>query len=1022
MLCPSRVVVALTLVSLSCGAPPAAQPPQKTATARDASPSEAPDDPVPSLRTGKVTMRERKEPLAGAIAGASIDHDMQTLKIEVATTRDAHEEGAPPLWSPHVVVAGSNARSVATRGSGEHEKLAVWVRRPATAAGTPVAIDLYARGNDGTWLYHVTARDPGDKKSDPATLVAFENALRDSFGSDWNRGRSGTFQSFARARMKDVIDADSPPKPAPKAPPKGAAATKRSAPARPVARAAVRPQGTGELSGLMQTSTGALAIQEALQHDRPLFLAAAREKRSIDVSMLAPPKVAPHPWERMLKSAAAPPREPLAEAVPAEFYYVRARRFDVVTLMLDLFDAAGQSALQATEADPFDYALAARYEASLGIVRGPLARAVGDRVVSELAITGSDPYLREGSDLTLIFRAKNAALLDAALDAGADAHIAAHGALTRTEVTLAGTRVKLARSQDGAVRQHRATVGDLTFVSNSAGALERVLSAAQGKGARLSDEPDFRFMLARDRDNGATDDVLAYMGDRFVAAVIGPTQKIAEARRQIALGELMTPGFSALLFGELHGRSPRSIDELLLAHVLTRDELSHTDGAPITWRPGDAARSAWGSPRDLVALIDLPKVTMVTPSEKESYERFARGYQYDWGTYVDPALARLGAKKTSTGTELSLDLRQLPLLERSGYRRFEDETGAARFSSKPLQSGARVSFALGKDSELRRMLTRAKSFLGHSDVKLAWIGDFVTVGAVDRAALAKGLMVLSRDAHIPAMPREERASEGERINAVAHLPVYVDVDVTSTIGATVALTTLRAMVDEAAPGALTWGKAAPYRGEVIVKVSADRETVKKELRADADLTVYYTLVGGGLCVGFTEPAIHAAIDARKDGGAPVREAGATGAQIVLEAASEPGRAIWSSIAWLLEGELLDNREHASEAVAEALFSGAPELARDPARARELAFAYFGAAPLTTDGAPYGFGPTGLSDPARGTFFEPAWPDVPVAGSPVAALMRVVPHTRVELAFDDEGKDADDKAMKSLHVRIRAEVR
>ena len=60
----------------------------------------------------------------------------------------------------------------------------------------------------------------------------------------------------------------------------------------------------------------------------------------------------------------------------------------------------------------------------------------------------------------MIFHAKNAALLDAALDAGADSHIAAHGALTRTEVTLAGTRVKLARSQDGAVRQGRGSASE----------------------------------------------------------------------------------------------------------------------------------------------------------------------------------------------------------------------------------------------------------------------------------------------------------------------------------------------------------------------------------------------------------------------------------------------------------------------------------------------------------------------------------------------------------------------------------
>ena len=46
------------------------------------------------------------------------------------------------------------------------------------------------------------------------------------------------------------------------------------------------------------------------------------------------------------------------------------------------------------------------------------------------------------------------------------------------------------------VRRHRATVDGLELVSNSAAAIFRVISAIHGKTARLSDEPDFAYMLA----------------------------------------------------------------------------------------------------------------------------------------------------------------------------------------------------------------------------------------------------------------------------------------------------------------------------------------------------------------------------------------------------------------------------------------------------------------------------------------------------------------------------------------------
>ena len=50
-----------------------------------------------------------------------------------------------------------------------------------------------------------------------------------------------------------------------------------------------------------------------------------------------------------------------------------------------------------------DYDLAARYEAELGLRQGPLTKLLGPTVVDDLAVVGSDPYLREGSDLSLVF-------------------------------------------------------------------------------------------------------------------------------------------------------------------------------------------------------------------------------------------------------------------------------------------------------------------------------------------------------------------------------------------------------------------------------------------------------------------------------------------------------------------------------------------------------------------------------------------------------------------------------------------
>src|SRR5204862_368980 len=163
-----------------------------------------------------------------------------------------------------------------------------------------------------------------------------------------------------------------------------------------------------------------------LQHDRPLLLAASKENRSLPIAKLSPPRSARHPWDELLRGLPnAPPAEPVAAAVPAEFWYARAADLPSLFVFADQLDAWGTPA-----------------------------------------------------------------------------------------------------------------------------AIERVLDAVDGKRARLADEMDFRYMLGRDAADHHP--LLFFLGDRFISEVIGPRQKILEARRQLAAAELMTPGFAALLYGWLH--------------------------------------------------------------------------------------------------------------------------------------------------------------------------------------------------------------------------------------------------------------------------------------------------------------------------------------------------------------------------------------------------------------------------------------------------------------------------------------
>src|SRR5258707_8624896 len=111
-------------------------------------------------------------------------------------------------------------------------------------------------------------------------------------------------------------------------------------------------------------------IQEALQHDRPRVVAASKEKRAVALSNLTPPKSAPHPWDELLSGLpTAPPPEPLAGAVPAEFWYLRASDLPTFFRIADELDAWGTPAANLMDRRLVDLDIGHRYETELGILR-----------------------------------------------------------------------------------------------------------------------------------------------------------------------------------------------------------------------------------------------------------------------------------------------------------------------------------------------------------------------------------------------------------------------------------------------------------------------------------------------------------------------------------------------------------------------------------------------------------------------------------------------------------------------------
>jgi hypothetical protein len=1004
---PARPLVVAALLALSCGKPlPPAQAPPAAAPAPAADPDEAALPPWPAPKPSlPVVDHPEVRPLK--IVGRHVGGGFETLRAEADVGWLGYEE---------VRIEGAAGPRPWCGVDGEHELL---IRRPVTTAVERLLVRRRASASQAAETFHFELPARADLPSDPKVLARWARALSNAVSGTGEWGR------FASTRLHELYidpyderlqaaialhDKQEAQKKAPggKASAKGKPAAR---PANPPARAGVTPprHDPSLLSNLMDTTTSVTSLQETLQGERRL-LAIAGETPSVPLIELKGPPIAKFPWPAMTAALGRPvPEEPLAAAAPADFAFLRFRSLPAMFELLDRVEGVLRPAATWMDDDGRRAAIAERYEAELGIGRGPLARRFGPDAVTDVAVVGSDPYLREGSDVTLIFRVKSSVLFEAGLAAALGAHAKAHGALSTSAAEHNGVPIRISTSADGAVHQHRAHVGPFELVGNSRGALARVIDAAAGRAPRLADEPDFRYMLARDA--GVPADALAFMSDRFVATVVGPRQKILEARRQIALAELQRPAFAALLYGWVYGRSPASTDELVSSGLLRKEELAHADGRAIAFSPGQAPSSAWGRPAALVPLADLGTPDKVTPSEAEAYRMFSSGYESYWRTYLDPVAVR-AATNPKNGAGMTVDVRVLPIIDGTDYSHLARTVGEARIESAGARRGAQMTVGLGADAELRRDLrasTEDVPLVGRIDMD--WLGGWATLGMDD--ALWGGGTVAPDSTTV----RESQSRLDSTIHLLHELPLFASVDVARPAAAALFMAGARKELERAAPGMIQWREGGRERDVPFVRINGGAGASSLARGLD-EISVYYAFCKDELLFSLSERTLRRRIDGCLEGRRPRAAAAAQpGGAAAAQATFETDARADGPLARFVVSELKRAAAHGQYAtlrLAEAVLRGAPEL--EPERARALARALFATDVATPTGAAFVMtedGPAGAGPGSGDAVFEGAGP------TPAErAIVETLSHFRSDVAFDPEPASKDVPATRSLHVRLR----
>jgi len=577
-----------------------------------------------------------------------------------------------------------------------------------------------------------------------------------------------------------------------------------------------------EYANTYELLTGGRAVAENLQLRRGLA-AGERDEATVPLDTLAGITVQEFDWSQYPVDADLA-ADPLAARIPHDQHAIFFPSFDAMVKTLDAAEKHATPALQTIEANAADARTREKYERQLCLRTDALARLLGPKLVDSVAFTGSDPFLREGTDVAVLFQAKDPAALDALLKAN---RIRNAGDAKASEREIGGVNVHGLEGAHRVVRSFQFRLDDAVVVSNSLAQVEKLAA----KGESIADLDEYRFFRTRYKAGDET--AFVVVTDAAIRRWCGPKWRIAMSRRVRAaavLAALEAEQAEAMAKGEGTGA------------VLPND-FKDIDGGRITLTERGASSSIYGNTRFLTPIAELD-FTHATKAEADGYKRWRDTYQSNWSRYFDPIAMQLKL----TDDRIFADVTVMPLIVASEYNTFVRFAGDSKLrpGAGDPHDDALFCFAFAFDHESQAAKTFGNFFPSWPGIQprtnpLRWIGEAISFS-------------IDRD---PVFEEARKSGDAEEFleKNIHRLPVVFHVDVVDPLVAGLFLGGLRMMLENTAPGYTKWTNRK--HGDVeYVQIEAG-ERMDDEMQ---EFKLRYATLKGALVMGVNEEVFHRAID------------------------------------------------------------------------------------------------------------------------------------------------------------------
>lgn len=622
----------------------------------------------------------------------------------------------------------------------------------------------------------------------------------------------------------------------------------------------VRPAGPNtrdtDLEKTFALFSGGRAVSENLQLDRALF-PSDESDQTVSLESLRGIETQAFDWKPLL-GATVPEFDPLAARVPADQYAAFFPSYAALQSVLDEAHATLGTMVRGME-DRAEFAdVRGRYQQQVCLPSTVLTQFVAPYLISDLVITGSDPWFRTGTDVAIILNSKNAEALLTAITAEQESCLGRVKGAARRDGRIGEVEYRAVINADRRLSSYASRIGNMVIVSNSRVQLERVLSVSQPGHPAIDSLDEYRFFRSRYK-RGTDDEVaLLVLPDGAIRKWVGPQWRIAESRRiraAAALGELQLKYAPAILKGSA------------AEEALDKTESASSLGA-LHVGAGGVRSEMYNTTEFLTPIIEL-NVEKVSPRERDAYARFRDSYQSYWKRYFDPIAVEV---RQGPG-RLSLDATVMPLIAATDYNFLRELTAGAaldQFSGDAhTDSLGEFTVAMDSTSEVfQRNTAPVGQLFGGAANPLGWIGKSITLYLDPSPVLQKIV-----EAEVPQAELEKLYST---------FPVGLHIEVRDSLRLATFLTTIRTFSEQSVPGLTLWDKME-YHGVPYVRVHESRPPVTRDGRSNAPAwSIYYAATPEALIITLDEALLQRSLDrlqARNSGAARAELNFGLGAQV-----------------------------------------------------------------------------------------------------------------------------------------------